>query len=266
MAAGISVQLYSVRDDIASDRPGTLHRLAALGFTHVEPFGLGNSGASAGVVRSYDDRIASAEALRRDLNDAGLAVSGVHAAIADDVEVLAAECAVLGVDTAFVPHPNQVSGFGSDPTGVFASESTVDAFAEKLGEHAIEAARHGIRLGYHNHEFEWAGLPDGSSGYRRFWAGTSAELAAEVDVYWAVVGGADPATELAFLGDRAIALHLKDGAAQRGEPQTPIGTGDVDIPAALAAAPAARWLVTEIDHTDHDPYDLLATNLRQLGG
>ena len=35
----ISVQLYSVRDRLADDLEGTLERLAALGFTNVEPYG-----------------------------------------------------------------------------------------------------------------------------------------------------------------------------------------------------------------------------------
>ena len=35
----VSVQLYSVREQIAEDLEGTLERLAALGFTNVEPYG-----------------------------------------------------------------------------------------------------------------------------------------------------------------------------------------------------------------------------------
>ncbi|RNG19290.1 sugar phosphate isomerase/epimerase, partial [Streptomyces botrytidirepellens] len=53
--------------------------------------------------------------------------------------------------------------------------------------------------------------------------------------------------------------------ARRGEPQTPLGTGDVDAPAAVrAAGPGLRWHVAEIDITDHDPFELLAGNAAQL--
>ena len=36
----LSVQLYSVRDAFAHDPTGTLERLAGLGFTQVEPYGV----------------------------------------------------------------------------------------------------------------------------------------------------------------------------------------------------------------------------------
>ncbi|RKT87504.1 Sugar phosphate isomerase/epimerase [Saccharopolyspora antimicrobica] len=248
----LSVQLYSVRDQLAADRPATLAKLAAIGFRHVEPFGLGSPD------RTPAERLTAARSLRTDLDAAGLAVSAVHAGLPGDLAELEEECAILGADTAFVPHPRLVPGFGEE---TFADPARVDAFADVLGA-AAESAE--LRLGYHNHWFEWARLPDGTTGYDRFWQRTSASLLAELDVYWAVAAGADPAAVLASLGDRVIAVHLKDGPAEPGAPQTPIGTGRVDIPAVLRVAPGNPWHVVEIDTTDLDPFDLLAANATTL--
>lgn len=248
----LSVQLYSVREQLAADRPGTLARLAEIGFRHVEPFGLGSPD------RAPAERLAAARSLRADLDAAGLAVSAVHAGLPADIAELEEECAVLGADTVFVPHPRQVAGFGEE---TFADPARLDAFADVLGT-AAESTE--LRLGYHNHWFEWAALPDGTVGYDRFWQKTSAALLAELDVYWAVAAGADPASVLAGLGARVVAVHLKDGPAEPDAPQTPMGTGRVDVPAVLRAAAGVPWHVLEIDTTDMDPFALLSANATTL--
>src|SRR5919204_4597869 len=98
----LSVQLYSVRDHLAADQNATLARLAELGFRYVEPFGLGSA------ERTGAERRASARALRAGLDAAGLRVSAVHAGIPGSIDELAEECAILGADTVFVPHPRLV--------------------------------------------------------------------------------------------------------------------------------------------------------------
>lgn len=251
----LSVQLYSVRTQLAQDRNGTLARLAEIGFRHVEPFGLGRRD------RSLAERLAAARSMRAGLDAAGLAVSTVHTGIPADIPELAAECAILGADTAFVAHPRQVEGFDAD---TFADVERVDALAATLSSAASVAADSGLRLGYHNHWFEWAPLPSGTTGYDRFWSRAAGDLLAEVDVYWAVAGQADPGEVLAKLGSRTAAVHLKDGPAVHGRPQTIMGTGVVDNLSVLRAAEDIRWHVVEIDETELDVFELLETNARYL--
>ncbi|WP_406690433.1 sugar phosphate isomerase/epimerase [Saccharopolyspora sp. ID03-671] len=248
----LSVQLYSVRDELAADQPGTLSRLAEIGFRHVEPFGLGS------LTRSQDERLAAARELRADLDAAGLAVSATHAALPSVAE-LAEECAELGADTAFIPHPRQVPGFGEE---TFGDTASLDAFADTLGQAAADAPP-GLTLGYHNHWFEWAPLPGGPA-YDRFWQRTHSDLRAELDAYWAQAAGANPAEVLRSLGERAIAVHLKDGPATRDTPQTPLGTGALDVVEVLDAAREAPWHVAEIDTTRLDPFVLLTSNAEVL--
>lgn len=248
----LSVQLYSVRDQLTADQPGTLARLAELGFRHVEPFGLGS------LDKTQAERLAATRKLRADLDAAGLAVSATHAALPSVVE-LAEECAELGADTAFIPHPRQIPGFGED---TFTDTAALDAFADTLGQAAADAPD-GLSLGYHNHWFEWAHLPTGPA-YDRLWQRTHRDVLAELDVYWAVAAGADPTRVLRDLGSRVVAVHLKDGPATRDAPQTPLGTGTLDLQEVLSATARTPWHVAEIDGTDHDPYDLLAANAEVL--
>lgn len=252
----LSVQLYSVHESLAADRPGTLDRLAGLGYRYVEPFALGYWNTPA------DELASTARALRADLDTAGLAVSSVHTAVpADSQSALVEVCRILGTDTAFVPIPFLVEGFDGQ---TFEDRDAVTVFAGRLNSASRELAGAGIRLGYHNHHFEWSQLPDGASAFDVLWDLLDPDILAEVDVYWAAVAGQDPAEVLARLGDRAVAAHLKDGPAALDTPQTALGTGDVDIPAALRAGAHLRWHITEIDHTEADRFDLLAANRRIL--
>lgn len=251
----LSVQLYSIRDQLARDRVEALSRLAEIGFRHVEPFGLGSPDLT------FAERLAAARALRTCLRGAGLSVSAVHTALPASVAELAEECAVVGTDTAIIAHPKLVPGF-DDQT--FCNTRAVDAFADRLAEAAQEAAAHGLRIGYHNHWFEWARLPDGTAGWDRFWSRTGDEVVAEVDLYWATTAGVDPAGVVSDLGERVVAVHIKDGPAQPGHSQTPLGTGKAAPEAALRNTAAVRWHVAEIDTTDLDPYALLEKNAEHL--
>ncbi|ADP79516.1 Xylose isomerase domain-containing protein TIM barrel [Pseudofrankia inefficax] len=161
MTGTLGVQLYSVRDSLAADRPSALRRLADLGYRYVEPFVLSLWNTPAEQSRT------DATALRADLDAAGLAVSSLHGAIAADSQATLVEtCHILGTDTVFVPIPFLVEGF--DGT-VFEDRQTLTAFALRLNSAAGELAEHGIRLGYHNHTFEWAQLPDGTPAFDVFW-------------------------------------------------------------------------------------------------
>src|SRR5699024_2969082 len=120
-------------------------------------------------------------------------------------------------------------GFDAD---TFTDPDRVDAFADTITGLAQHGATHGLQLGYHNHWFEWAALPDGTPGWERFWRRAGENVLAEVDLYWAATAGADPAAVLAQLGTRVVSVHLKDGPARTDQPQTPLGTGEANpVPA-----------------------------------
>ena len=112
-----------------------------------------------------------------------------------------------------------------------------------------------MRLGYHNHDFEFAG-EDGD----RLWDGLMATLPAsvklEVDVCWVRVAGVDPVDLIASLPGRVGSIHMKDVAGDLRTPRIP-GAGILpwrDIVAAGDRA-GADWFVIEEDH----PADALAS-------
>jgi sugar phosphate isomerase/epimerase len=224
-----ALQLYTVREQLAADRKGTLAQVAAFGYAAVEPFGILND----------------PDGLRADLTAAGLAVCSVHAVPAgDDAEPVARAARTLGTDTVIVPH------LAPD---LFAEADNVREAARRLNEMGTWAADRGLRLGYHNHDFELSSLIGGRPALEVLADQLDAAVFLEVDTYWAAVGGQDVPGLLRRLGDRVRYLHVKDGpVVDRTDLMTAVGTGRMPVAEILAASPSAAWRVVELDRCATD--------------
>ena len=237
----LSVQLYSVRDAFADDPSATLRRLADIGFRQVEPYGV----------------VENVAALRSGLPACGLTAPTAHARLigADQPAVFAA-AAELGI------------GVVIDPMVSADRWQDRDAIAETaaaLNGAAKVAAGHGVRVGYHNHWWELRSRIDGRSALEVLVDDLDPAVALEVDTYWVTAGGEDAPALLGRLGERVIALHVKDGdLATDGSGQVPAGQGRVPVREVLAAAPAALRVI-EFDRYDGDVFDGLAASRAFLG-
>lgn len=235
MAQPLSVQLYSVRDELAADRDGVLRRLAAIGYTAVEPY----------------EPTEDPKGLRRILDDLDLSVSSTHAyaLLTEEPEVVLDAAATLGTDRLIIP--------AGIPAEDFTTRDGVARAADLLNGLAERVAGHGMRLGYHNHWWEVEPKIDGRHAIEVLADLLAPEVFLQIDTYWAAVGGADVPELLRRLGERTFALHVKDGPGRRDEPHTAVGKGMMPVPRILAAAPDALRVV-ELDTCATDIFDALA--------
>ena len=170
----IALQLYTVRGLMAEDLPGTLQAVSAAGYRAVELAGLPEIATTA---------------LAAMLNASGLRAVASHEGIErlrDDSTAVAERLAELGCPRVIVPWMPEEDRQSADDVRRFASE---------LGGFATELATHGIRLGYHNHDFEFAPL-DGTTVWDVLLAELPPEVEIELDVYWAAFAGRDPVAEI----------------------------------------------------------------------
>ena len=227
----LSVQLYTVRDALAQDFSGTLGKLAEFGFTQVEPFALLNF----------------ADELRNGLARNGLTAPTTHMHLVDeDQDAIFALAAELGIETVIEPYV--------DPAR-WQSEANISDVASELNAAASKAADHGLRVGYHNHHFELESKISGVHGLEVLADRLAPEVVLEVDTYWAYAGGADVPALITRLGDRVVALHLKDGDGSLDPTkQVPLGTGALPVWDIIAAAPDALRVV-ELDDSETDLLD-----------
>ncbi|ARC57564.1 Inosose dehydratase [Frondihabitans sp. 762G35] len=238
----LSVQLYTVRDAIAEDLPGTLARIAEIGFTQVEPY-------------SFVERV---DEYAEHLPANGLTAPSAHVKlIGQDLEPIFAAATRLGVKTIIDPHIDETR---------WITREDVEGIARELGEIADQAALHDLTVGYHNHAFELENLIDGTPALEVFAAVLPANVVLEVDTYWVEVGGQNAPELLARLGDKVQFLHVKDGPkTKENKDQVAVGRGDMPIRDILAAARQALPVV-ELDDSNGDLFTALSDSVAFLEG
>jgi sugar phosphate isomerase/epimerase len=147
--------------------------------------------------------------------------------------------------------------------------------ADRMNHAAELCHKAGLQFAYHNHAFEFAGK-EGERPIDILHDRLDKKLVAlEMDVFWVSVAGNDPIEMLKKWKGRVGLLHLKDKAkdapVQYSESVPPaefkeVGSGVLDFPAILKAAPAAgvKHYFVEQDQTSGDPLDSLKKSFDYL--
>jgi len=241
--ARIATNTWTLRDVIGDDLPGTLRKVAAIGFEAVEPVSLlGHSPAE----------------FRKIVEDAGLTVCSTMDPDVNwaDFDATIEGCQVLGLDT--VCH----GGFGKDTT-----LDEVKAEAERINTGIEKLQPLGMSMFMHNHCEEFAISFDGRPLFDVVME-LCPKLHTEFDVYWAQAAGADPVAVVEQYAGRMQQIHLRDGPVEPQTPQTPLGQGAVDIVGCLRATDPAvlRWVIVELCSVEGDMLDALAESYGFLVG
>lgn len=242
MAKPISLQLYSVREQLKQDVPGTLKALGEMGYVGLEP---------AKLPGGY-----SAEQFGKIINDLGMAVSAYQggAPVGDDAQQILDEAQGLGTQHVVCPW-YQSEWFGS--------MDGIRQVADVMNQAVENCARRGMTFGYHNHDFELQ-LVDGKPALLHLNELTGGKMFNTVDTYWVQVGGQDPVEVIRKLGSCANLLHIKDGPRDKEQPMTAVGAGKMNFPPIVAAAEAAQWLVVELDHCATDMMEAVKQSIDYL--
>ena len=226
----ISYQLYSARKFPPLE--AQLEGLAAIGFDAVEPF-KGNYG---------DDPAA----FRKKIDAVGLACPTAHMPLDDldrDLAGVVGAAQTMGVETVVLPH------IAADKRP--ADAAGWKAFAARLTTHSAALAEKGLRLAWHNHDFEYNPLPDGSRPIDHIISAPGVMF--EPDIAWIVRAGYKPEVEMAKFPGKVAAFHVKDTApagVTKDDGWTDIGAGTIDWKKLLPviAASGANLLIFENDN------------------
>jgi sugar phosphate isomerase/epimerase len=236
-----SIQLYTLRNALQDDLPGTIRRVAEIGFTQVEPYNF----------------VATATELGAALKENGLTAPSGHAPLlSQDQDQIFAAAKELGIATVIEPYITAEH---------WQSAEDVQATAAKLNAAARKGAEYGIRVGYHNHQWELESTIEGRTALEYFEGLLDPALVLEVDTYWAAVGGQDPVQLLQRLGERVKFIHIKDGPLTTDtKAQQPAGQGRLPVLDVIAAAASLEVGVVEFDDYSGDIFDGIARSLAYL--
>ena len=201
-----SYQLYSSRN--FGPLPETLAMLAKAGYAEVEGYG------------ALFDGLDNPGALAADLAANGLTMPSGHFGldvIEDAPEKVIATAKALGIRHVFVPYLDATLR----PSGA-AGWREFGARVEKAGAPLVAA---GLGFGWHNHDFEFTALDDGSMPIDAILEG-GPNLSLEFDVAWCARAGQDPMPWIEKLGPKTVTAHVKD-IAPEGENSDEDGWADV---------------------------------------
>ena len=214
----LGVMLYTVRDLMAADAPGTLAMIAEAGFRKVE-------------VADLHGR--TPEQFKALLDAEGLRPVGAHQWLpqafgGNDPEAILDTAEALGL---------KYTG-SSLLTLPGLEEQNADLYkriADRANEYGAAAAERGIRFYYHNHNWEFGTDPaTGEVFYEILLEETDPKLVFfELDLFWIHFAGFDPLDYIRGAEKRFPLFHVKDGVpnqAQQPDPGfTDLGKGEIDF-------------------------------------
>lgn len=202
----IGIQLYSIRDLVNEDPIATLSTVAKIGYKHVETFGVD---ASSGTY--WNLPIAD---LKKVLNDNNLQTHSGHYDIAqylnrhvteqENIEKYLEIAHQLGQSYVIAPITPMDDLNNLQPEDYQYAADQLNKFGEM-------AKKAGIKVGYHNHFWEFRQFANGTKGLDILIAFTEPDLVDfELDLFWTEKAGISPQSYFEKYPGRFPLWHLKD--------------------------------------------------------
>jgi sugar phosphate isomerase/epimerase len=226
----LTVQLYTLRNELSNDLEGTLDRLQSIGLGFVELAG---------------DYGRSASEWKQLLDARGLKVSASHVGLAE----LESNLGKVIEDNQTLENPFVVLPWLS-PDDYASGWTAMAQRVEPIGRKLQDA---GFRFAYHNHAFEFEN--DGLSEF--YEAADPKFVEAQLDLAWVKLGGDDPLAWIEKLTGRLPLVHLKDFDPSKTPQWTPAGQGTLDFDTILPACAKAQVVfgAIELDESPIAPLD-----------
>lgn len=223
----IGIQLWTLRDTLPKDVKGVLAQVGKIGFNEVETFGYSPKEGFFGT---------SLKDFKSMLSDNGLKATSNHFDFNSYLEHGSTESLKYYTEAANV--------FGSEYITVpyivenLRGKSADDykKLALKVNKAAEVFKAAGIKLAYHNHDFEFAKFGS-TNGYEILLNETDKNLVDfEMDLYWVVRAGHDPLELFKEHPGRFKMWHVKDMDKANPDFNAEIGTGKLDFKSIFAQA------------------------------
>lgn len=228
-----SLQLYSIRKELAVDPVHSLKKVATIGYKQAEGYDLLHLAEIKPILSDLGIEVKSSMMLWSHITQRFDLVEKINypwipskRGIEHEIE----RALALELDTLI---------FGYLLPEERASKDDYFVLCERLNEAEEKCREAGIRLLYHNHGFEFQALPGDVVPYDLIRENV-AHIGFELDVLWAQLAGNGLADLISKLGSRLKQLHLKSGglvdtpqyddqALSPSEHDYPLGTGVVNI-------------------------------------
>jgi sugar phosphate isomerase/epimerase len=259
---GIGLQLYTIRDAMGKDVPGSLKKVSDIGFKYLELADY-KDGKFYGYLPAD---------LKKLVNDLGMEILSSHASVspkgitADEAKKMAEDHAKLGAKYCMQPWIDE-----ADRKSIAGFQKMVAEW-NKVGKIMKD---NGIQFGYHNHNFEF-GTVEGKIPYFDVFLKEMDKdlLTMELDLFWATKAGQKPVELFKKYPGRFQLFHMKDMYTKEApffETKTddfaPVGEGLINFKEILAAKNIAgmKYMIVEQDSSkDNDQFGAIKKSITNL--
>ncbi len=217
--------LYTVRDSMAINPKGTLKAVADAGYAYVESANYADG-------KFYGMTPIEFKSL---LDSLGLKAISAHMGMVtlENADQLIADVKAAGMSYFVIPVP-PMGMFTNDPTsnamGMKGTTEELVSIMNTLGEKCHNA---GLKLLYHNHDFEFMPLADGTIIEDVLLEKCNPDwVNFQMDLFWVTKANANALTYFEKYPGRFKAWHVKD--MDKEGKFAPVGTGTIDFKSILA--------------------------------
>ncbi len=243
---GIGLQLYTVRDAMAEDVPGTLKKVSDAGYKYVEL-----ADYADGKFYNY-----SPVEFKKMVNDLGMEILSSHTQVEgvgvtmDNARKMAEDHATLGAKYCLQPWIVEE---------MRTSITTYQKMAANWNQIGSIMKEFGMQFGYHNHNFEFATVEGKIPYYDVMLAELDKDLVVmEIDLFWVTKAGQNIVELFNKYPGRFPLFHMKDMYTKQ-EPFydvikddiAPVGEGVINFNEILAAKDVAgmKYMIVEQDQS-----------------
>jgi len=216
----VGLQLYTLRDYIGKDPKGVVAQIAKAGYTELETYGYDSGKKTYFGMPTAD--------FGKLLKDNGITSPSGHYGQDqfmyngkdDELKSCIEAAQILGQSTIVIPATGDKFRKKSDDFKLLA---------QALNKTAEYCKSSKIKIGYHNHDFEFKPV-DGKVVYDTMISETDPKLVGfEMDIYWVVRAGYDPIKLIEQYPGRFNMWHIKDMDKNDKGLNTEIGSGSIDF-------------------------------------
>ncbi|MCK5337627.1 MAG: TIM barrel protein [Bacteroidales bacterium] len=206
----IGLQLYSLRNEIKDDLPGSLEKISNIGYKNLEAAGYQDG-------KFYGMNPAAFKSL---VEDYGMKLTSSHVTFEKDE-----------ISTVLQAHREAGVKYMVWPWLSNEQRKSLDSYKiviEKFNTIGELCNQNGLLFGYHNHAFEFTPI-EGVIPYDLMLESTDPGFVfMQIDLYWAVYAGIDPIAYFEKYPGRFKLWHVKDMLAGELKEMTEVGTGVID--------------------------------------
>lgn len=234
--------LYTVRDAMSKDPKATLQAVADAGYTYIEAAGYAEGkfyGMTPSEFKSY-------------LKSLGLTPKSTHqgSVTLENADQMIADVAAAGFEYFVIPVPPMGMFYFNQETKSMAMKGTAAELAQIINTLGEKCQKAGLKLLYHNHDFEFLPDANGTVIIDYLLENCSPEFVNfQMDLFWVTKAGLDPLDYFQKYPGRFKAWHVKDMSKEGVF--APVGTGTIDFKRILAAKKLSgmNYYLVEQDNT-----------------